>query len=384
MRVFRLSARETAFPDALPPLTSLRFFLALGVVLFHFQLQWTLGPYAVGALDRARLGVDAFFILSGFILTHVYLQGDRAPDYRSFLAARVARIYPVHVVILLAMLALVIAAPIAGVGLEPGRFGASDFITTLLLVQAWFPREGMVLWNGPAWSLSAEWFAYLVFPVFAWTALRLRSRPGLLVILAGALFVVLDAVYLRLHGKVLPRAEDSLGILRIIPTFLYGMGLYYCGRRYAPGSRLSWALAGGAALLVLALMQIGADDRLIVAACGPLILALAFVARADGGGLLAHPAAVFAGEASYALYLVHVPLLMVWRNAVQRLSGLPGDYLMSVPDLTCLFAAMLGAAALLHLLVERPGRTGLRRLWNARGSRRQEARLANSDQGEPL
>ena len=52
MRVFRLSARETAFPDALPPLTSLRFFLALGVVLFHFQLQWTLGPYAVGALDR--------------------------------------------------------------------------------------------------------------------------------------------------------------------------------------------------------------------------------------------------------------------------------------------------------------------------------------------
>jgi len=144
------------FPDVLDPLTGVRFFLALGVVLFHCQLQWTLPDEAVGLLDRARLGVDVFFILSGFILTHVYLQGDGVPDYRRFLAARFARIYPAHLFILLGMLGLVLLAPLFGVGLEPGRFNPADFAGTLLLVQAWFPRETMVLWNGPAWSLSAE------------------------------------------------------------------------------------------------------------------------------------------------------------------------------------------------------------------------------------
>ena len=75
-------ATRVLFPDVLDPLTSVRFFLALGVVLFHYQLQWTLSVESAGLLDRARLGVDVFFVLSGFILTHVYLQGDRAPDYR--------------------------------------------------------------------------------------------------------------------------------------------------------------------------------------------------------------------------------------------------------------------------------------------------------------
>ncbi|MCQ3971646.1 acyltransferase, partial [Klebsiella pneumoniae] len=95
---------------------------------------------------------------------------------RRFLAARFARIYPAHLFILLAMLGLVLAAPVVGIGLEPGRFNPGDFVQTLLLLQAWFPRDTLALWNGPAWSLSAEWFAYLAFPAFAWIALRLRRR----------------------------------------------------------------------------------------------------------------------------------------------------------------------------------------------------------------
>ncbi|WP_426051447.1 hypothetical protein [Brevundimonas sp. SL161] len=54
----------------LDPLTGVRFFLALGVVLFHYQLQWTL-PGDGALLNRARLAADVFFILSGFVLTHV-------------------------------------------------------------------------------------------------------------------------------------------------------------------------------------------------------------------------------------------------------------------------------------------------------------------------
>ncbi|MDN8693994.1 hypothetical protein Q0M89_14595, partial [Staphylococcus aureus] len=81
------------------------------------------------------------------------------------------------------------------------------------------------LWNGPAWSLSAEWFAYLAFPAYAALALRLRARPWVLIALAMLFFVALDAFYRAWFGRMLPRAEDSLGILRIIPEFLYGIGL---------------------------------------------------------------------------------------------------------------------------------------------------------------
>lgn len=373
------------FPDALEPLTGVRFFLALGVVLFHYQLYWTLPPESAGLLNRARLGVDVFFILSGFILTHVYLQGDRPLDYRRFLAARFARIYPAHLFILLAMLGLVLAAPLFGVGLEPGRFNPADFVGTLLLVQAWFPRETLVLWNGPAWSLSAEWFAYLAFPAYAALALRLRARPWVLIALAAILFVALDAIYRVQFGRVLPRAEDSMGILRIIPEFLYGIGLYYLGQRWTPSARVSVIGALAATVALLALMQIGADDRIIVAAAGPFILSLALLAKADVRTFLSHPVALFAGEASFALYLVHIPILMVWRNAAQAVAGWPGDYRMGVVELIAMLVLTLVVAAAIHVLVEQPGRRWLRgRMAPQRADPIEAKRSVHSDQGEPF
>lgn len=373
------------FPDVLDPLTGVRFFLALGVVLFHYQLQWTLPEEAAGLLNRARLGVDVFFILSGFILTHVYLQGDGTVDYRRFLAARFARIYPAHLFILLVMLGLVLVSPLFDVGLEPGRFNPMDFASTVLLIQAWFPRETLALWNGPAWSLSAEWFAYLAFPIYAAVALPLRNRPWVLIACAAVLFIGLDAIYRAQFGRVLPRAEDSMGILRIVPEFLYGIGLYYLGQRWTPSARTAviGSLAATATLLVL--MQIGTDDRIIVAVAGPFILSLALLAKARVGTLLSHPVVLFAGEASFALYLVHIPILMVWRNAAQALVGWPGDYRMGVGELTGLLVLTLAAAAAIHVFVEQPGRLWLRaRLVPQRIGSIEAKRSVHSDQGEPF
>jgi len=184
---------------------------------------------------------------------------------------------------------------------------------------------------------------------------------------------------------VLPRAEDSMGILRIIPEFLYGIGLYYLGQRWTPSTRLSvmGALAATAALLLL--MQIRADDRLIVAAAGPFILSLALLAKTDVRTFLSHPIALFAGEASFALYLVHIPIRMVWRNAAQALAGWPRDYRMGVAELTAMLVLTLAAAASIHIFVERPGRRRLR-AWLApqRADTVEARRSVHSDQGEPF
>lgn len=362
-------AQPHPFPPLMEPLTSVRFLLALGVVLFHYQLMWTLPPDAAGLLNRARLGVDVFFILSGFILAHVYLKGEGPPDYRRFIVARFARVYPAHAAIMLGMLVMVLGAGLVGVGLEPGRFNAPDFIQSMLLTQAWFPRSTMVLWNGPAWSLSAEWFAYLIFPVYAWIALRLRDRPVVLIALAVTLFAVLDAGYRMAFGVILPRAEDNLGVLRILPEFLFGIGLYFLGLRLRLRPRTAIAAVILASLAMLAAMQAALDDRLIVALAGPLILSLALLAKSGARTFLSNPVWLFAGEASYALYLVHIPLVMVWRNAMQALLGLDGDYRMSPLELAALLALTLAAAAVIHIAVEQPGRRLLRRRLNRPGAR---------------
>lgn len=368
------------FPPVMEPLTSVRFLLALGVVLFHYQLMWTLPPEAAGLLNRARLGVDVFFILSGFILAHVYLQGEGPPDYRRFIVARFARIYPAHAAIMLGMLVMVLGAGLVGVGLEPGRFNAPDFIQSMLLTQAWFPRSTMVLWNGPAWSLSAEWFAYLIFPVYAWIALRLRDRPVVLIALAIALFAVLDAGYRMAFGVILPRAEDNLGVLRILPEFLFGIGLYFLGQRLRLSPRAAIGVVILASLAMLAAMQAALDDRLIVALAGPLILSLALLAKSGTRTFLSNPVWLFAGEASYALYLVHIPLVMVWRNAMQALLGLDGDYRMSPLELAALLTLTLAAAAVIHIAVEQPGRRLLRR-WLNRPGARADAPLTQGETG---
>jgi len=352
-----------AFPANLHALTSLRAFLALGVVLFHYQLQWD--PEDLGfspLINRARLGVDVFFMLSGFILAHVYSAdvAARRFNYRRFLVARLARVYPLHLALLLVMLGIVTAATVFGVSFDRATYTPLGFVQTFLLIHAWFPTGTGINWNGPSWSVSAEWFAYLLFPLYAAVALKLRDRPWLLLLLAVGGFFVIDAGYVATFGKVLPRAEDNLGILRIVPEFLIGMALHAVGRGMAPGrfAAVAFALIAGAVPLVA--MQLAADDRLIVILAAPTILAWALLAKAGGEGILAARPMVFAGEVSYALYLVHLPVLIVWKGIVSEGQGIDSSYRPAPLELMGVFLLTVAAAVALHLLVERPARQWVR------------------------
>lgn len=362
----------SAFPADLPALTSVRFLLAAGVAFFHYHLHWPFADTeATWLIERARLGVDVFFILSGFILTHVYHRqwlGGRY-SHRRFLVARFARIYPMHAAGLALMLAMVFAGSMAGADYDAAAYGWADFLRAATLTQAWWISPPINQWNGPSWSLSAEWFAYLAFPVFAYIGFRLRERPWLLLAAAVVTFILLDVVYQAAFGRILPHAEEQFGVLRIAPEFLFGIGLYHLGRTVRLGARTASLAAVAAATLMLGLMHVGADDRLIVLAAGPLILTLALLSTAGGVGLLAHPAARLLGEASYALYLLHLPILIAWRNVAVMLDGRPATYAMPLWEVLAVFTITVGAAVVAHLVWERPARDAIRR-WTA--SRRGE------------
>ena len=145
-------------------LTGVRFVAAAWVMLYHFQVPLaTLGllvPVLHEFLRVGRLGVDLFFALSGFILTHTYLtkMGSSIswPRTRHFLWLRLARIYPVHFVML----------NVAGLAvLAQAKFGSTDagsrdwlnpvdYLKQVLLVHEWGPNPQRG-WNFPAWSASS-------------------------------------------------------------------------------------------------------------------------------------------------------------------------------------------------------------------------------------
>ncbi|KAK0348881.1 hypothetical protein LTR94_035357, partial [Friedmanniomyces endolithicus] len=92
-------------------------------------------------------------------------------------------------------------AVIAAMGLmleqpfDTASYSISGFLSAVALIHAWFPATTPNEWNGPSWSLSAEWAAYLAFPLFAFVGLRNRRNPWFTIGLAAMLFILIDAFY---------------------------------------------------------------------------------------------------------------------------------------------------------------------------------------------
>jgi peptidoglycan/LPS O-acetylase OafA/YrhL len=166
-------------------LTGLRIVAAVWVVLFHFRPL--LRDAAPGFLDAltpvlncGAQGVDLFFILSGFVLTWNYLDrmggswSTRATMH--FLWLRLARVWPVYLVTLhLAALWVIFTLHVGHVpSQEIYRFTAISYVRQVLLVQLWFqPFFDDSSWDGPAWSISAEWLAYILFGLLVLVIFRM-------------------------------------------------------------------------------------------------------------------------------------------------------------------------------------------------------------------
>lgn len=362
-------------PADLRPLTALRFGAAIWVALFAFwpDLDVSFMPNVVA---KGYLGVELFFILSGFILSHVYLaaHGEKRFQYGSFLWARIARVYPLHIATLVGVGVLALGALAAGVSVNGNILSWASLPANLLMVHAWgfAPEAG---WNHPSWSISAEWFAYLSFPAFAFVAWRLRERPILAVAGAVVFLVGLYAAFETLAGFPLTRATILWGALRIVPCFALGCALYLVHRRMNL-PRPGWIAAGSTLALAVA-GSLQAPDALIVPLSGALILALASLSNDKAGWLASRPA-VYLGEISYSVYMVVVPWKLLAVNAASRLTG-GGDKLQLFVWLAVVLALPAVAAVSYHL-VEYPARRALRGVAERRAARaearRGEAQLA--------
>ncbi|MDP3802819.1 acyltransferase [Brevundimonas sp.] len=364
-------------PPDLRALTGLRFLAALWVVLYtawpHLDVSWV--PVAV---TKGYLGVEVFFVLSGFILSHVYLEaaGQKRYSYGGFLWARIARVYPLHLVTLFGMAALGIAGTAAGLSIDGSLTDWRALPAHLTMTHAW-GLAPISAFNHPSWSISAEWFAYLTFPAFAFVAWRLRERPIAAVMGAVALALAIYAAFQPLAGFSLTEATFRWGALRIVPCFALGCALYLVYRRAPIPYAGPVALISGLGLLASA--SLGLWDPVTVLLAGGLILGLGSLDNARAG-LMGSKAAVYLGEISYSIYMVCAPVLLVTTNVAARLTGADDKRFHIIVWLLAVAAIPVAAMATYHL-VERPARKALRGVADRRAARSSAAK-ARTDSPE--
>lgn len=383
-------------------LTGLRLFAAIWVVLFHFRpLLAQAAPDVSSALapvlNSGAQGVDLFFILSGFVLAWNYL--DRmgpswsTRDTLHFLWMRLARVWPVYLVTLhLAALWIIFTLNVGHVPAENAdTLTATSYIRQLFLVQLWFqPYFDGSSWDGPAWSISAEWLAYLTFGFLALVIFRLaratRARSLLLLAFATTLPPVM---FLLASGQFY---TPWSWLPRILLQFTAGAIACAAVRRLDPGDRTRILAGVGSIILVGAIIGTlywldghpipgvidsgGVVDLMFV----PLVVTLAI-----GAGtlprLLSVRALVYGGQISFSLYMVHELVHTAWNWAAEQfellLVGPAGPWL-----LTAVFAVTLACSAVLYHVVEEPARHWMRRMVDIRGtvSRMQPA---DTDRAEP-
>ncbi|MFJ3782010.1 acyltransferase family protein [Streptomyces sp. NPDC090093] len=350
-------------PSRLPSLTGMRFAAAFLVFLchsfvlgfYHPETEAALRPYAFAI---GWLGVEFFFVLSGFVLTWSVREGQPA---RRFWRRRLAKVYPNHVVTWFAALALALWA---GQTLDLFKL-----LPSLFLVHTWYPRLDVILsLNVVTWSLACDLLFYLAFPLLYALVRRVPARR-LWWVAAGIVAVVmlLPAVAQAwLPGEPkLPGQDMTLTQNWLLVSFPpvraldFTLGIVMA-RIVRTGGWIRFGPVPALALLVLGfavqVSQFPGVYSLTAPIVAPLALLIPAVATADvRGGFSPFRGRVlqWLGAVSYASYLVHF-LVLVHGHTVLG-AGRTWDAVPATALLAALFAVTTLLAWALYRLVEEPG-----------------------------
>ena len=337
-------------------LTGMRGVAAWFVVLYHVRLSVENVPSGVlSMLSKGYLAVDFFFLLSGFVISLSWSERIRSGGVRTvpaFLWRRLARIWPLHLFMLGCAAAL--AVLLAAIGRhDAADYPFGDLPLHVFLLQNWGFTDHLA-WNDPSWSISTEWAAYLLFPLLA-LGIDWRRLPSWAVLIAiAALLVVLHAS--MAGSPTLGTDIWTYGLRRCLIEFAVGSAVCALWLRWRdiPGRPAVAAVALAASLLLARLL--GAPETLTIpAAFAALLLALALTS--NGRNPLESPALHYLGEISYATYLGHFLLFVVFKLAfVDDARAIP-------PLLIALYLALVfGSSVALYHLVERPAQDWMNRL----------------------
>jgi peptidoglycan/LPS O-acetylase OafA/YrhL len=388
-------------------LTGIRAIAAVWVLTFHFRPELLkafgfLYPL-VPLFNVGYLGVDLFFILSGFILTYTHL--DRMVDgwgprkMLGFLWLRLSRIWPVLFFMLLVWGVYMAYSLLANndgrwqFALDPSRFLAHVF-----LVHGWSTAHHD--WNPVDWSLSAEWLAYLAFAVTAVALAKMAKHLSSRALIVVAIMCILPMVIIGVgfqDGSDLLWDGDKIvaGIvpMRVLTEFFGGAMVALLVMRHGAAAKLPWFLKPSVLLVAIVVvlyavqrfdpaprpryatdwringhLMWGSSETVIVVPLFLLLIGSLAISRRDPATkLLASKLLVWGGKISFSLYMVHWLFLDLLRRVISNKLRIPDD-LAGWSSLSYRGALLIAiglavlAAHLLYRYLEEPCRRVMRTL----------------------
>ncbi len=351
-------AREN---QKLDQLTATRFFAALCVVLYHGGRDVGVLSF-VPPLTAGTTAVNYFFVLSGFVMMLAYFRPEAKFDWRAYFIARFSRIYPVYL-LSFALTCLYYLDILS-------KINTNKVLANLFLYQAWLPKFALSF-NIAGWSLSVEAFFYLLFPALIIFITETPAKRVLRAVLG--FWAVSQIVHAILFAQFMPEMENTLLFFPPfhLNSFLLGVagGAWYLERLSGQGINQSlnrWVFVNSLTFLLVVvglheyLPTFPKNFTLDVGLLAPVFLLIILALALDRTNLsrgLSHPWLVLLGDSSYALFILHIPLLWLFRRLLE-ITGI------SMPYSTMFSIHVLNSVILSILVfkyVERPARDWLRK-----------------------
>jgi peptidoglycan/LPS O-acetylase OafA/YrhL len=353
-------------------LTGLRGMAAILVVAYHFwpstgiSTSWTRDT-----IGRGYLWVDLFFILSGHVMAlnyaRLFSNGFSGAAFAEFLLRRIARIYPLYIVLLGIQIAYTMA--VYGNFQQVHAWAAvtvdhpiRDFSANLLLAQSLGVSPSII---GQAWSISTELAAYFSFPGLVALVIS-GGRRGIAIsgLLAVALLLAVAAIDMHdgaYHSGPLDAYDGTrvTPLLRCLSGFLIGMVTFRLSSNRVIAAIVSRdSVALGVIALLIVLLSVGAPDLMVVAVFPMVVLCLSMnVGRP--AEIFSNPIMYALGVLSYSVYLLH-PLL---QRPLDITTHVLASYL---PHGVTVVLSLIGATTVLlilakaaHTFIEQPGRRAI-------------------------
>lgn len=334
-------------------ITFTRFVAAMAIVISHFNKDLFLYKikYIGEIFLRANVGVSYFFILSGFIMIIAYHRKEKI-GYLDFYRNRVARIYPLYIVGLLLYFIM-----------RYSDFSFNKTFLYLLGVQSWIPGKALIL-NFPGWSISVEFLFYLIFP---WLYNFLYSKGNKSIWIIAILIWIGTQVFsnLYIHSPAYRGPHtDSHEFLHYFPLwhineFLIGnlAGLFFVKNHKERNYDLAVAVLLIAVILSLIFIPLNFHNGLMAILFVPVIYLISC-----NNGIITSFFSIkpleFLGEISYAIYIIHIPVLYILRSFLW-------DYFQMSQSNTIFWIYILVliiVSAIFYQFIEKPMRDYLRKI----------------------